>query len=368
MNKAVQAVMTLLLALCFSDAKAQKVSITSPATLETYAGDTEYISITNEGVSNATGALTLILDDGKTPIHLNNMKIDQNSSIRHPLKLSNTDALRANLNSPQTPSWAAINVFRGQVMLQASGTKEDASGKPTKLNFVNSFPVVIYGYGYFIPFSNFYALFWAPFLLMLLTLLLGWLGSSRPDHKTKIRVTQLLPDTTWITNFSFFGALVTSVTSVLALDLPNKIAAGLTGAIAVALLALAPLIFNFNLSEIEVDGPAEVDGMTGSVDLTQGSVTLDYRSVTRKIKKKEAPIRWYFLVMGVTSYGASLALVLAFLVIPRTVDVYRGYSIPGANTVEFWLRALLLLFGLVSLLFTRKVIIDSVGQKHARLV
>lgn len=135
-----------------------------------------------------------------------------------------------------------------------------------------------------------------------------------------------------------------------------------------ALLALAPLIFNFRLREVAVPGPREVVGMTGQITVFKGQITLNNVTRASAVKTKESPVWWYLLVMGMTLYGAILAMILALLVIPRTIDVYRGYSIAGTDALDLGLRVLLLGFALVSLFFSRKVIADSLKQGRARLI
>ncbi|MFC4456586.1 hypothetical protein [Deinococcus sonorensis] len=346
---------------------AQSVTISQPSSLETYVGDKETLSIINEGVTNAKGTLTLVLEGATNRITTaKDLAVPQDDAVLQVFSLPTANQLKtAFKDSPQSNAKS----FRGHLVLTTAGKRANAQGTLVDSKSVSVIPVQLYARENFVPYASGYLVFWLPFLLTLASLLLGRVRLGKGwSWEDNIKAAQLLPDSSWLTNFTFLGTLATGVTSVLVLDAANKVAVGLTAAIIVAIIAIAPLLYSFGVQEGQAHEVGKVTGGTGTFDPQTWTMTWDVTYDQKSVTTKESTVRWYFFAVGITAYGASLALTLAFLVVPRVLDVYRAYGLISTDALDYALRTLLFLFGLGSMIFTAQVIKQSIGTKRARLV
>lgn len=360
---AIRLIVVAALFACWTGAAAQKVFITAPSTLETYARDEEYISVVNEGIQGMKGTLTLVLDGGREPIPLGTITVKKDTGVRHQLTLPDNDILRANLLQPRNLLEGKDYVFRGHVQLVSTGSKTGTEGKATPVSFVSTIPITLYSLSHLLIFRWWGFLIWFPPLATIALLTRAWVRAGRPRMKQEVKVQQLLPEGNWVTNFSLFGALAASAASLIALDAPNKVTVGVVGAFCVALLAVAPLLYTlgqYPTSQRQTPGPT----FEGTFDLDARTINFRQNSETKNAPGKASSVRWYLRNFALIQYAASLAMTLAFLVIPRTIDVFRSADIARATIIALVLQVVLVVLSLVSATISSRVVETSLRTSH----
>lgn len=268
-------------------------SVVDPKTVEVYQGGSITVTISNDQTVPLTAKITLVGENLDLPV-MSNVEVPKQSVQVVPVKLM----------VPDTNYADGATTLRTQLVTRLSYTPE----KQQEVVLFSSTPTTVHAQAAVLSSSP--LLYWVPPVVAVLLVALVAVTTRAQDSRS-LRAAEVRSGDSWLTSFTFISTLVTAIVGQLALDPANKVQLLIVGALVVALLALAPLV---------------------------------YRAF---VQNDSAPRFAFLLASGITIAAATLALTVAFLLAPRLSGIVRALGV-GTSVANDGENALRIALGLIA--------------------
>ncbi|GGO38439.1 hypothetical protein [Deinococcus humi] len=263
-------------------------TVTDPKTAEVYQGGLVTVTINNDQAVPLTATIRLVGEN--LDLSLVSSKEVPKQSVRVvPVKLTVPEANYVN----------GATTLRAQLVTRLSYTP--TGGEEVVL--LSTMPTTVHAQAAVLSSSP--SLYWVPPLAALLLVIL--VATTTPARAGGMQAAEVRSGDSWLTSFTFISTLLSAIVGQLALDPANKVQLLIVGALVVALLAFAPLVYG------------------------------------AFVRNGSAPRFAFLLASGITIAAATLALTVAFLLASRLSGIVRslGVDASAANDGETALKVAL---------------------------